>query len=386
MSSVIEHRVFTPSVSSHPIFCSRSTATASASTAASTELFAAAGAASRSTAAVLCLHDDDDDEVDEVDDDNGDDGDDSVVLVGKNPAARPQKASFKCVSGEVQRVMQDRLVSNASKNNIDSSSHGTLKIMFADLVKCRDPLIKMAKELDKRMEIVGDGDPALIAALLRQALPHEVTKRGSSKARIAETFVKSWAVISGIVANSNLGRELTHQLQAYLSLMGRLETTAGHAISEANEVDRNSKSIKLTGQDLHRPMLGDRATKPLPALASCAKCGHCLVDEPFSNRENARLNKTMRDDWAKDHAQHEEFLKTGRNPLLDKNGKAVGKHKNPTLLPELLVCHCWQNTVEAFVGGKECFFRCYDAKTKTQFKPGKCPVCICRCHFVCPKE
>ncbi|KAL3761327.1 hypothetical protein ACHAW5_001759 [Stephanodiscus triporus] len=180
----------------------------------------------------------------------------------------------------------------------------------------------MAKELDKRMEIVGTGILA----------PHEVTKR-TSKSRIAETPVKSWAVISGIVANSNLGRELTHQLQAYLSLMGRLETTAGHAISEANEVDRNSKSIKLTGQDLHRPMLGDRATKPLPALASCAKCGHCL------------------------------------------NGKAVGKHKNPTLLPELLVCHCWQNTVEAFAGGKECFFRCYDAKTKTQFKSGKCPVC-----------
>jgi hypothetical protein len=27
-----------------------------------------------------------------------------------------------------------------------------------------------------------------------------------------------------------------------------------------------------------------------------------------------------------------------------------------------------------------------DAKTKTQFRHGKCPVCVCRCHFVCHKE
>ena len=258
--------------------------------------------------------------------------------------------------------------------------------MLADLVQCRGPLIKIATELDHRMEIVGDGKPVLIANLLRQALPFEITKRTSSKSGIAETFVKSWAILSGIVANKNLGHELTHQLESYLSLMGRLESTAEHVLTKADEVDKNGKSIKLTGSELHRTMLKDRTSKPIPAMSSCAKCGHCLVDEPFSNRETARLNKMMQDDWAKDHAQHEEYVKTGRNPLLDKNGKAVAKHKNPTLLSKLLVCHCWQNTIEAFAGGKECFFGCYDAKTKTQFRPGKCPVCVCRCHFVCPKE
>jgi hypothetical protein len=385
--SVIEHRVFTPTMSSHPPFCSRSTATASASTAASTE-FAAAGAALRMTAADLDLNDDED-EVDDVDDEGDDDGDDSVVLVGKKPAAHPppgKKAPFKCVSGEVLRVMQDRLVSNASKNNVDSSSHGTLKAMYSDLVKCRGHLVKIAKEVDLRMEIVGDGKPVLIADLLRRALPFEVTKRATSKSGIAETFTKSWAILSGIVANSTLGRTLTHQLEAYLSLMGRLESTAEHAISEADEVGRNSKSVKLTGRELHRPMLGDTATKPIPAMSSCAKCGHCLVDEPFSNRVNARQNKTKQEEWAIDHAQHEEYVKTGRNPLLDKNGKAITKHKNPVLLPELLVCHCWHNTNEAFAGGKECFFGCYDVRTKTQYKPGKCPVCVCLCHFVCDKE
>ena len=133
----------------HP-FCSCSTATASASTAALTK-FAAAGAASRSTAAVLDLDEDDEDE-DEYDNDykEDDDGDHFVVLVGKQPAARPppwKKAPFPCVLGEVLCIMQDRLISNASRNNVDWSSHGTIMVMYSDLVKCRAPLSKLPRKL-----------------------------------------------------------------------------------------------------------------------------------------------------------------------------------------------------------------------------------------------
>jgi hypothetical protein len=294
--------------------------------------FAAAGAISRLTAAVLDLNDNE--EVDDVDDEGEDDDnneDNSVVLVCKKPAARPspgKKAPFPCVLGDVLRIMQDRLVSNASKNNVDLSSHGTLKEMYSDLVKCRGPLLKAAKELDHRMEIVGDGKPVKIADLLRQALPFKATKRATSKSGMAKTFVKSWAILSGINANTTLGRKLTHKLEAYLSLTGRLKSTAGRVISKADEVDRNFKSIKLAGCDLHRPMLGDRAIKPSSGMSSCAKCGHCLVNKPFSNRENARLNKIKLEEWANDHAQHEEYVKTGRNPLIDKNGKA----RNPRVL------------------------------------------------------
>jgi hypothetical protein len=137
-----------------------------------------------STAVVYGLDEDD------VGDD--DDDDDSVMLVSEKPAARPppgKKAPFKCVPGEVLRVMQDRLASNASKNNVASSSLGTLKAMFADLVQCRGPLLKIAKELDHRMEIVGEGKPVLIADLLLKAIPFEVTKRTSSKSEIAATFM-----------------------------------------------------------------------------------------------------------------------------------------------------------------------------------------------------
>jgi hypothetical protein len=133
----------------------------------------------------------------------------------------------------------------------------TLKTILSNLVKCGGPLIKMAVKLDKTMEIAGDGEPVLIAEILRKALPYDVLKREASKTGISVIFVKSWVLISGIITNSTLGRETTHQLHAYLSLMGRLESTAEHAITEANEVDVNSKLIKLTGQDLHQTMLGD---------------------------------------------------------------------------------------------------------------------------------
>ena len=121
--------------------------------------FAATGATSRLTVADHYFDGDNEEDVIDVDDKDEDNGDDSVVLVGKKPTAHPppgKKASFKCVLGEVLRVMQDRLVSNTSKNNVTLSSHGTLKVMFADLVKCWGPLIKIATELEYWMEIVGD--------------------------------------------------------------------------------------------------------------------------------------------------------------------------------------------------------------------------------------
>ena len=76
----------------------------------------AAGAASRLTAAAYDLDDDGEDDVVDVGDEDEDDEDDSIMLVSEKPAARPppgKKASFNRVLGEVLRVMQNRLVSNA---------------------------------------------------------------------------------------------------------------------------------------------------------------------------------------------------------------------------------------------------------------------------------
>ncbi len=70
------------------------------------------------TAAAYDLDDNGEDDVVNVGEEDKDDEDDSIMLVSEKPAARPppgKKALFKCISGEVLRVMHDRLVSNASK-------------------------------------------------------------------------------------------------------------------------------------------------------------------------------------------------------------------------------------------------------------------------------
>jgi hypothetical protein len=382
-----------PALSSPPLlFCSRSLTGASASSsaqsaAAASSSEAAAAAASRSTVYELDNNKDEDyDEHSHSSISSSSYGDNSVVLVDTKPHARPvAKTPFPTIPGDVLRVMQDRLNANASKTNVESSSTETLRSILDKVIECRGVLIKMACDVDHAMEIAGDGERVEIAELLRKSVPFSVPKK-LSKSKICEMLVIAWAVISGIVANSILGREATHQLEPYLSMMSRVESTSRRAITEAEDVNKNTKSIKLTGRDRNRMMLEDRASKPIHAYSLCAMCGHSLVDEPFCNRENARLNKSIREAWAKDHAQHEEYIKSGRNPLVDKNGKVIAKHKNPTLLPEILVCHCWHNTNESFVGGRRCHLNCYDAKTKTQYKPGTCPVCKCLCHFACSKE
>ncbi len=78
-------------------------------------------------------------------------------------------------------------------------SRDTLKTILSNLVKCRGPLIKMAVELDKTMEIAGDGESVLIAVPLHKALPdevlpYEVSKREASKTRISQIF-HSWSRI-----------------------------------------------------------------------------------------------------------------------------------------------------------------------------------------------
>ena len=106
----------------------------------------------------------------------------------------------------------------------------------------------------------------------------------------------------------------------------------------------------------------------------CTKFGHSLVYKPPFNREYARNNKILEENWKEDNQQIQEFLITKCNPLLDKKGSIITSMlKNPTYQDELVLCHC--------------ALRFYDSKTKRQYPAGKCPVCIlCSCTFVCTKK
>jgi hypothetical protein len=106
----------------------------------------------------------------------------------------------------------------------------------------------------------------------------------------------------------------------YLSLMARAESMARHIISEADRADQNGKTIKLPSLEMNRMFLADRGTRSTHRFSSCAMCGHGLVDEPNCNKESARQNKLIDVKWAADCNKIDEYIKTGCNPLLDKNG------------------------------------------------------------------
>ena len=158
---------------------------------------------------------------------------------------------------------------------------------------------------------------------------------------------------------------------------------ARHAIYEANNADKNSKSHKLSSHAMERSYLADRGTKPPPKYCLCAKCGHVLVDEPPMNKDVARKDRQLEEKWKADRTIIDNYNNTGLNPLLDSKGAIVTKLRNPTYGDKVIMCHCWQNFQSAFAGGSGCLLSCYDSKTKTQYEAGKCPVCLCSCSFVC---
>ena len=84
-----------------------------------------------------------------------------------------------------------------------------------------------------------------------------------------------------------------HDLQHYLSLLTRIKAVAGREISEADEQDKNAKSVRLPGQAIERMYLTDRGSKPPLRFSTCARCGHSLLDEPPFNKDNSRANKVV---------------------------------------------------------------------------------------------
>jgi len=183
---------------------------------------------------------------------------------------------------------------------------------------------------------------------------------------------------------TKLGREEMHDMHSYLQLMELIENSSKRELAEADNEDRNAKSIKLSGQEMERNFLGKGNNVDRHRFPECPKCGHHLIDEPNSNKSVAKKNTELQSKWEKDRLALGKYL-NGEGPALVVNSKIIMSVPNPRLEPELIVCHCWQNSCSAYAGGPQCITNCFDAKTKTQFDMGKCPLCLCSCSFICSK-
>jgi hypothetical protein len=58
---------------------------------------------------------------------------------------------------------------------------------------------------------------------------------------------------------------------------------------------------------MERRYLNNHGKKPSPVCASCAKCGHMLVNEPPFNKDAARENKALGKKWEEDVRKVHEY-------------------------------------------------------------------------------
>jgi hypothetical protein len=292
-------------------------------------------------------------------DDYSQDSDVEVVVRTPRPAGNKGKTPFICLTGDILRVMQDRLNKNFSQGDPNSTSIETMKSSVGRVVERRKYLLELAGGLDASMEIPNAGE-ITIQDLLSKVIPIKIPVK-ITKIKVCQIMTDIWSVLQVVVANMSIRKDASHDLQRYLDLMMRIEATARRAISEADERDKNAKSIKLPGPVMERMYLKGRGTKP-PQHQFSVCAGHSLIDEPPFNKDYYRNNKKMEEEWLNMTSQVQEYLITKCNPLLDKKGAIITALKNPTYQEEVLICHCWHNFQSPIAGGTVCALKCYDSK------------------------
>jgi hypothetical protein len=90
---------------------------------------------------------------------------------------------------------------------------------------------------------------------------------------------------------------------------------------EANNLDKDSRSIHLPNKEMEREHLCDGGFKPPARFQSCAMCMHKLVDKRTKNKSAASQNKALTTQWEYDSRKIENFLLGKGGCLKDKNGK-----------------------------------------------------------------
>jgi hypothetical protein len=191
-------------------------------------------------------------------DDYSQDSDVEVVVCTQRPAGNKGKTPFICLTGDILRVMQDRLNKNFSQGDPNSISIETMKSSVGRVVERRAYLLELAGGLDASMEIPNAGE-ITIKDLLSKVIPIHIPVK-ITKIKVCQIMTDIWSVLQVVVANVSIRKDASHDLQRYLDLMMRVEATARRAISKADERDKNAKSIKLHCTTMERMYLKGRGT------------------------------------------------------------------------------------------------------------------------------
>jgi hypothetical protein len=149
-------------------------------------------------------------------DSSADDDSGSCVIV--EPVGNKGKTSFVCLSGDIRRVMLDKVKANASKGNPNASSHEVAKTMLQSVVAKRTQLVELAGGLDATMEIPDGGGETSICDLLSRAIPMSIPTK-INKISVTVHMVDIWVIISAVLKTGVISRTEKHDLQSYLEFM-----------------------------------------------------------------------------------------------------------------------------------------------------------------------
>jgi hypothetical protein len=129
--------------------------------------------------------------------------------------------------------------------------------------------------------------------MLASAIPKKMIAK-TTKSKIVKHMVDVWNILCILLPLVKLGRAEEHNLQSYLQLLDAIEKSCCRELAEADNEDRNAKSVKILQQERERKFKESRGFGVDSCrLPGCAKCGHTLIDEPHSNKAKVKCNSEL---------------------------------------------------------------------------------------------
>ncbi len=249
--------------------------------------------------------------------------DSNIMDVFTPPPAAAVKGNlplgFVRILDDIKLCMLSRLDVNSLAANINAFGKSTLKRMIDDIVEERDSLLLYAEKVD----------PIFWDMLDDAIFPNWLSSK-TKKHEICKHLVDMWDIFKYLLSKKDL---LTvakgNQIYKYLPMIEKLEGKVMLLIERAEEVDQNSKSLKIPDKMMNRNHFESGSFKVDNKLyPSCPKCNQTLLDQPKENKAITKSNNKLQVEFKKDKKKLDNFLLYGGSPL-KKSGKELGKIDPP---------------------------------------------------------
>ena len=148
-------------------------------------------------------------------------------------------------------MMTDKVKGNYTNGNPNVSSADELKNMLGSVVEKRVFLLKLAGELDAKMEVANVPTGTTICSSLAAKIPNSVVVK-MGKAKVATALVNIWEMLAGVLKTNMLRRGDTHDLQRYIGFMVRVEVLTRRELEMDSKAAKDIKTINLSDEMMQR--------------------------------------------------------------------------------------------------------------------------------------